>query len=87
MARHRRRYRRTSLALKAESIAAGLNSAGTTPALSRNGQLSVVRQDLIKTAVVTIVLVGTLIIAYYLNQRFSWTLPLGSKLYQLLHIR
>lgn len=50
-----------------------------------NGQL--VKRDLSFTLITTVILLAGLLVAAYLNQIKSWTAPVGTALYQVLHIQ
>lgn len=55
---------------------------------ARSGSaISYIKHDLLLTTITVAVLAALLILAYYLNLRYGWTLKFGSLLYQLLHIR
>lgn len=86
MARHHRRHRRA----QAHKLVESIQPVELTPKLADRdsaNRLSLVKHDLIKTAVISLLLVIGLVVAYWLNQRINWTLPLGSSLYRIIHIR
>lgn len=85
MAKRHRHHRRISVSSMA--VTSQMSQTLGTRIEPLDSSLSLIRQDLLKTLVMVIIFIASLVILQSVNQHFPWTPIFGDQIYRILHIR